>query len=379
MYLRFARDDFAQADGESPRWPFAPEEIEPWYGVVEKRLGISGAHDNVPWLPDSEIANILVPTKAETSLMQAVKTRWPGARPVLGRYAPPANTLEGAACTGRLALRPGAIVRAIEGKRGRVTGVRWHDQLSGSERSAHAPIVFLCASGLESTRILMLSEDANGRPIGAGSNALGHYLMDHLMVGAEGIASALPGTQPGDIEEGRSVYLARFDARESDAPKPGRGFGVQVCQQSLGRDRSLFFAASFGEMRPRIENKVSLNRKRVDRWGIPVLHIDCTHEQRELQRAMDQTAALRSLAHILGVSLTRIDETPKPPGSAVHECGTARMGSDPATSVLDPNNQCWDAAGLYVTDSASFSSQGSQNPTLTIMSLTARACAHAVR
>src|SRR6516165_8634375 len=124
MYLRFARDDFAQADGESRRWPFAPEEIEPWYGVVEKRLGISGAHDNVPWLPNSEIANILVPTKAETALIQAVQTRWPGVRPVLGRYAPPANTLDGAAYTGRLALRPGPIVRAIEVRRGRVTGVR---------------------------------------------------------------------------------------------------------------------------------------------------------------------------------------------------------------------------------------------------------------
>jgi choline dehydrogenase-like flavoprotein len=154
---------------------------------------------------------------------------------------------------------------------------------------------------------------------------------------------------------------------------------VQIYRSSFGQDRSLFFAVSFAEMRPRIENKIALNRKRVDRWGIPVLHIDCAHREEELQCATDQTAALRSLADVAGVSLTRIDETPAPPGSAVHECGTARMGLDPASSVLDPHNQCWDAAGLYVTDSASFPSQGSQNPTLTIMALTARACAHAVR
>jgi choline dehydrogenase-like flavoprotein len=263
MYLRFGRDDFAPTDGESPPWPFAREEIEPWYRDVEKRLSISGALDNLPWLPDCEIANNLVPTQAESAFMNAVKIRWPGAHPVLGRYAPPADTLDGAACTGRLGLRRGAIVRAIEVKRNRVIGVRWHDQISGSECSVHVPIVFLCASALESTRILMLSEDCNGRSIGAESNALGHYLMDHVMLKAEGIGAALPGTQPTRIEDGRCVYLPRFDARESDSPNPGRGFGVQVYRGSLGQDRSFFFAVSFAEMRPRMENRVSLNRRRV--------------------------------------------------------------------------------------------------------------------
>jgi choline dehydrogenase-like flavoprotein len=109
-----------------------------------------------------------------------------------------------------------------------------------------------------------------------------------------------------------------------------------------------------------------------------VLRIECAHGEAELDRAHEQVAALRALAAVAGVRVTWIDEVPAPPGASIHECGTARMGSDPANSVLDPHNQCWDAQGLYVTDGACFPSQGSQNPTLTILALTARACDHAV-
>jgi choline dehydrogenase-like flavoprotein len=154
---------------------------------------------------------------------------------------------------------------------------------------------------------------------------------------------------------------------------------VQVYRSNTGGDRSFFTAVAFSEMAARRENRVVLHPRRVDRWGIPILHIDCAFGDEERRYASDQAAALRLLADVAGVSLSRLDATPPPPGSALHECGTARMGHDPATSVLDQHNECWDAAGLYVTDSASFPSQGSQNPTLTVMALTARACAHALR
>ncbi|WP_369127023.1 GMC family oxidoreductase [Bradyrhizobium yuanmingense] len=131
-------------------------------------------------------------------------------------------------------------------------------------------------------------------------------------------------------------------------------------------------------MLPRAENRVTLHPTRRDIWGIPVLHIDCRYSEADLARARDQAAAIREIAATAGVTLSRVNERPAPPGSAIHECGTARMGVDPATSVLDPNNQCWDAQGLYVTDGACFPSQGTQNPTLTILALTARACHHAV-
>ena len=380
LYFRMGHDDLVPSDGKSPVWPIAPKELDPWYSDVEERLGIAGGRDGLPWLPDSDIAHPLTPTAAEAAFMDQVTTRWPGVHPILGRYAPPADTLAGAARTGRLTLRQGAIVQEVEVNNGRVTGIRWFDQASGSNRKVQAGLVFLCASALESTRILMLSQDsANGRAIGSQSNALGRYLMDHVIIRVEGNGPALPGDKTIKLGDGRCVYLPRFDARDESAPRPGRGFGVQVYQVDMGQGRSYFGATAFSEMLPRHENHIALNRQKLDRWGIPTLHIDCAYGEQELMRAADQIAALRALSATAEISLDRIDERACPPGFAIHECGTARMGSDPTSSVLDPHNQCWDAAGLYVTDSSSFPSQGSQNPTLTVMALTARACAHALR
>ena len=224
--------------------------------------------------------------------------------------------------------------------------------------------------------MLLLSRSARSPDgLGAASGALGRYLMDHVLVKASGLGPPL--SQGAYLTQGRCLYLPRFDARELPAPRPGRGFGVQWHQSPAGGERSYFGA--FGEMLPRSENRVTLDPVRRDAWGIPVLRIDCAHGDRELLRAREQVAALRELAELAGVTLTRIDEAPWPPGLAIHECGTARMGSDPANSVLDPHNQCWEAKGLYVTDGACFPSQGSQNPTLTILALTARACDHALR
>jgi len=202
--------------------------------------------------------------------------------------------------------------------------------------------------------------------------------MDHVYVGAQGYAPAPPLLPADSLEEGRCLYLPRFDARELPVPPPGRGFGIQVYHASVGEGWFSFSAASFGEMLPRVENRVTLDPDCRDAWGIPALHIACAYGDAELICAREQTAALRALAEVAGATLTSIDEVP-PPGSSVHESGTARMGSDPAGSVLDPHCQCWEAQGLYVTDGACFPSQSTQNPTLTILALTARACDHALR
>jgi choline dehydrogenase-like flavoprotein len=154
---------------------------------------------------------------------------------------------------------------------------------------------------------------------------------------------------------------------------------VQIYQFQAPAQHSYFIAVAFAEMLPRATNRVTIDPSRRDAWGIPVLHIDCQYGPEELAQAAEQTASMRELAKVAGVDIATLDNTPPPPGSANHECGTARMGSYPADSVLDPNNQCWDARGLYVTDSSCFPSQGSQNPTLTILALTARACAHALK
>ncbi len=380
QYFRLGMDDFCPQDGKSPAWPISEEDISPWYADIEKRLGLSGTLDHLPWLPDGEIVNVIEPTPVEAALMKKVESRWPGFQSVLGRFAPPADTLVGAAKTKRLTVRQGAVVREVVVKHRKVSGVKWFDQQSKSECEARAPLVFLCASALESTRILMLSKDAeNGRQLAAGSNALGHYLMDHIMMKAEGSGPELPSETPVKIEDGRCVYLPRFDARNDGRPKPRRGFGVQVYQADTALSRSYFLAVSFSEMLPRHSNTVHINPAKTDHWGIPTLHINCSFDETDLEQARQQTEALRELAETMNVSLDRIDVKLPIPGSAIHECGTARMGHDPRSSVLDRYNQCWDASGLYVTDSSSFPSQGSQNPTLTVMALTARACDHALR
>jgi choline dehydrogenase-like flavoprotein len=379
QYYRLGSDDLSPPDGLSPPWPLMPAELHHWYAVVERRIGLAGMRDGIPWLPDSELSSEIQPSPAEAQLQRAITLRWPSVRPVLGRYAAPFDALEAAARTGRLLIRTGAIAREIEvDTSGRVNGVIWIDQESGIEQRARATLVFLCASTLESTRILLLSR-SNRSPngIGAGSGVLGRYLMDHVLVSALG--KGPPLLQQHFPERGRCLYLPRFDARELLGPPPGRGFGVQLDQAPASGGRSYFVATSFAEMLPRLENRVMLDPSRRDAWGIPVLHIDCAHGDVELVRAREQTAAVRALVQAADATLTSIDEVPKPPGTAIHECGTARMGNDPATSVLDPHNQCWEAQGLYVTDGACFPSQGSQNPTLTILALTARACDHALK
>jgi choline dehydrogenase-like flavoprotein len=375
---RFGPTDFAPSDGLSPAWPLKMGELDRWYAAVERRLKLAGRRDGLTWLPDNELSTVLDSTPAEVALERQILARWPGARPVLGRFAPPLNTLEAAAQTGRLLVRTGAIAREIEvDGRGHVRGVVWIDQQSGGEERAHAPIVFLCASALESTRLLLLSRPAQSPSgLGARSGVLGRYLMDHVRLKASGTGPLLP---PGPApEDGRCIYLPRFDSRNLSQPNPGRGFGVQIYQGAIRGRRSHFEAVSFAEMLPRPENQVRLDSARRDAWGIPVLHIECTHSAAELSRACDQALALQELAEVAGVRLSRIDQIPSPPGGANHECGTARMGLDPDNSVLNPNNECWDARGLYVTDAACFPSQGTQNPMLTIFALTARACDHAV-
>lgn len=379
QYYRLGPDDFIPLDGLSAPWPLQPNELDPWYVLVERRLGLSGMSDGVSWLPDSELASCLTPTPTEKALSDKIIKRWPGgARPILGRYAPPLDCLEAAARTGRLQCRRGAIVREVNvDSSGSVCGVAWVDHQTGRHQQSFAPLVFLCASALETTRLLMLSRSPRRLDgLGAASGALGRYLMDHIYVGAEGFGNAQL-LEPAQ-ESGRCLYLPRFDGRGSASAQPGRGYGVQFFQFPVGGSRSYFIAASFGEMLPRRQNRVMLDPDRRDVWGIPVLRIDCSYTEAELNRARDQTRALRELAELAEVDLTEIDEVPRAPGSAFHECGTARMGTDPASSVLDANNECWDARGLYVTDGACFPSQGYQNPTLTILALTARACHHAI-
>ena len=380
QYYRFSEHEFAPRDGLSPAWPFAPNELAPWYDRAEAILGLSGSTENIADVPDSLIANDLKPTEAEAEVAGKIQARWPDAPVIAGRYATPPNHIEAAAATGNLFARRGAVVREVlTADTGEATGVAWHDRASGERLEAHAPIVFCCASPMESARILMLSQSAlSPEGIGARSGMLGRNLMDHVLVKVEGIGPRLPGT-PYAPPDGRCSFLPRFD-RAIDPGKWGeRGFGIQLYRTPGDGDRSWFTAVAFGEMLPDPKNHVRLHPTRKDAWGIPSLVIDARLSARDNAMAGAMGEALNSLAGLCEAKLTLTPDGPAVPGTSAHECGTARMAARPEDGVLDAFNQCWDVPGLYVTDASSFPSQGFQNPTLTVMALTARACDHAIK
>ena len=252
---------------------------------------------------------------------------------------------------------------------------------NAGKKHTRAPLIFLCASALESTRALRhLSRSPRSTAgLGAASGCIGARPHGSRQNPSGRRGAAIGARRPAGGGALPLPSAVRFCGDFRGEPRTGRGFGVQLYQKPAGPGHSHFSANSYAEMPPRDNNRVTLDPQRRDAWGVPVLRIECAHGETELVRAQEQVAALRALAEVADVRLTRIDEVPAPPGASIHECGTARMGSDPASSVLDPHNQCWDAQGLYVTDGACFPSQGSQNPTLTILALTARACDHAVR
>ena len=378
QYLRHGPRDFQPVDGLTPAWPLFPEELDPWYDLVEARLGLSGAQEHSEWVPDSQLAHIRVPAPAEAALIAKIQAKYPLYNPIIGRFAPPMENLADAAATGNMLCRQGAIVRHVDTDQSkRVTGVTFHDCRANQLVTARAPLVFLCASTLETTRILLTSKsDDNPNGIGNSSDMLGRNLMDHVSIRIEGTGPDLGPPSAAPVANS-NVYMPRFESRSTGVPGQERGFGVRA-YVSPGLGASYFVAVSDAEMLPNPNNRATLSGK-VDAFGLPTLRIECHHGPEELAIAEQQTAALYDLVNLAGVKLREPIDKPSMPGSAIHECGTARMGSDPASSVLDPFNECWDTKGLFVTDGSAFPAEGLVNPTLTILALTARACDYAVR
>lgn len=369
IYVRFGVEDFATGDSERSAWPFPLRELDPWYTAVERRLGMEAMG-----VKDTGAASAPI-NKLGTDILRRLQDSWPELDIALCKPVAPPDCVTAAARTGRLALRQGAIARSIEVENGRTTGVTWFDTATGRECHATAATVFLCASPLESTRVLLLSRDkVTGTPIGARSNALGHFLMDHVVLRTEafgpwpkGVSAARGGEPPG-------LLVQRFRGEGTQHSR----FGVQIYAAKTALGRLGLYLSAFHEMLPRSTNRVTIDPARFDRWGIPVLRIACNHGPSEISGAAEMRKALEKIASALNAKTWRTTAPHTAKGLALHECGTARMGDDPSNSVLDPHNECWDARGLFVTDASSFPSQGTANPTLTVLALTARACAHAL-
>jgi choline dehydrogenase-like flavoprotein len=311
------------------------------------------------------------------------------------------STLPAAAATGRLTLRPHSIVHSLisDENTGKAKGVRVIDAETRATTEYFARIVFLNASALNTTAI-MLSSSSNRHPNGFAnsSGVLGHYLMDHhAVVGA----TAIHDGYADKYYSGRrstSVYIPRFRNVSTPFPKFGRGFAYEVYTGRQGwEDRSAgtaigaalkdsltrpgpwwVYMEGYGECLPRPENRVSLNRDKKDQWGLPTLDIDMAFGQNELVMREDMQASAVEMLQAAGFQSVTGFNNPPHPGEVIHEMGTARMGRDPKTSVLNAFNQCHDAPNVFVTDGACMASTACQNPSLTYMALTARACAYAV-
>jgi len=281
----------------------------------------------------------------------------------------------------------------------RATGVRVTDAVSNQTTDYQAKVIFLCASALNSTWLLMRSAtDVWPGGLGSSSGELGHNLMDHhFRCGAEG---TLEGLDDKYYNGRRPVgfYIPRYRNLFGDKRPYLRGFGYQGSASRAGWSRAVrelgvggafkdamaqpgdwsIGATAFGEMLPNHANMVSLDATKKDKWGLPVLKIDCATGENEAAMRKDMMADMAELLEAAGVKRVSTYDNEYFPGMGIHEMGTARMGRDPKTSVVNAQNQVWDAPNVFVTDGACMTSANCVNPSLTYMALTARAADFAV-
>jgi choline dehydrogenase-like flavoprotein len=411
-------------------WPIRYADLAPWYDYVEEFAGISGQPEGLPQLPDSKFLPPMEMTCVEVDFRAALAKYYGDRICTIGRCAILTQTHKGrAAChycgecqrgcitqsyfsslnstlpaalkTGRLTIRPYSVVHSLnfDAQSRRISSVRVIDAQTKVTMEFKGRLVFLCASTLESTRILLNSstpEFPNG--LANSSGELGHNLMDHHMgAGASGIMPGHENKVPfGNRPNG--IYIPRFRNVSTKQKEFLRGYGYQggadrddwtrgLTAPGFGADfkNSLrkpgpwrMGMGGFGECLPAHSNFVEIDKEKVDAWGIPTLKISC--EWGENERAMSRDIALQA-AEMLAAAGAReisVSQSITPPGRGIHEMGTARMGRDPKTSVLNANNQAHDFHNLFVSDGACMTSSSCVNPSLTYMALTARACDYAV-
>ena len=410
-------------DGIAVDWPIRYADIAPWYDRVERFIGVSGQAEGLPHLPDGQFLPPMALNCVEQHVRQRIADTFGRARVLtIGRvanlteahngrapchYCGPCQrgcitrsyfssinaTLPAAQATGRLTLRPFSIVTGLIATGNRVTGVHVIDAQTRARRVYSARVIFLCASALESARILLNSG------IGNSSGQVGRNVMDHIKWG--GASGVFDGwTDRRTIgERPNGIYVPRFRNVTSRYPDFIRGYGFQGGAGRAGWHAALHAPgigpalkarltalgpwsmsfAGFGEMLPREENRATLHPTLVDAWGIPSLHIECRWSDNELAIHRDMNVTAAELLDAAGAKhIEPSTSGPSTPGGTNHEMGTARMGRDPKTSVLNGWNQSWDVPNLFVTDGAAMTSSGCQNPSLTYMALTARACHYAV-
>jgi choline dehydrogenase-like flavoprotein len=430
--FRFSPEDF-EANGRENvggDWPIRYDDIAPWYDYVENYIGVSGSRENLPQLPDSAFQPPMQMNVAEKWVKERLEAAMPGRKlinsrmsnmtedkPENGRtkcqyrnqcgrgcsfgayFSTQAVTLPAARATGRLTLRSDAVVSNLEYDPAtkRVTGVRVVDTNTKQAEIIPARMVFLCASAMASTQILM-----NSRPEGSGtsyfdtSGTLGRYVMDHIF--RVGIGGEIPGMTEY-IEYGRrpgGVYIPRFRNLTGEegigfkrgygyqgsawrAPADPQGFGASMKHGMRQYGPWRLSMGAFGECLPYEDNRVSLHPDKVDRYGIPLMRFDVTFRDNEIKMMDDARAEGEKMLRAAGLLNVWSNRGEHVPGDAIHEMGGARMGADPRQSVLNKWSQAHEAPNLFVTDGSQMPSISCVNPSLTFMAFTARATDNAVK
>jgi choline dehydrogenase-like flavoprotein len=419
-------------EGIAIDWPIRYDELAPWYSYAEKFAGIQGSKEGLDVLPDGEFMPAMDMNVVEKDVAAKLKTHFNGKRHMfIGRSAnitEPHNdrtncqyrdrcwrgcpfgayfstqsaTLPAARKTGNLTLENNKIVTKLSYDKNtkKATGVEVLDAETNKTYTYNAKIIFLCASTFNSTWILMNSAtDIWPDGLGSSSGELGHNVMDHhFRVGAsakvEGFEDKyLYGRRPSGI------YIPRFRNIYDDKRDYVRGFGYQgaasrgrggaeIAEMTIGAELKDALSepgswnmgiTAFGEMLPDHSNKMSLNKTVKDKWGLPVIDFDVEIKENEKKMRIDMMKDAEEMLTAAGLKNIRTYDAGYAVGMGIHEMGTARMGRDAKTSVLNGNNQVWDAKNVFVTDGACMTSASCVNPSLTYMALTARAADFAVK
>jgi len=422
-------------DGIAVDWPIRYKDLAPWYNYVEEFIGVSGENVGLPQFPDGNYLKAMemncVEDVLKTSMSENYEDRiltmgrtahiTEGTKPGLGRsncqyrnrcmrgcpfgayFSSNSSTLPTAEATGNMTLRPNSVVHEViyDADAKRATGVRVIDAETKEVHEFNAKVIFLCASAIPTTSILMQSKsDRFPNGMGNDSGELGHNIMDHhLGVGASGRFDGFDdkyytGRRPN------GVYIPRFRNIGGDTNRKDftRGYGYQggasrgnwsdsIAEMAYGAafkeavttpgDWRLGLGG-FGEILPYHDNKMTLDYEKLDQWGLPTVTFDATIKENELNMRKDMQQQAVEMLENAGFKDVRGYDGDYAIGLGIHEMGSARMGRDRKTSVLNANNQLHDVPNVYVTDGAAMTSAGNVNPSLTYMALTARAADHAV-
>jgi len=425
--LRLSDYEFkaASQDGLGEDWPISHQDLAPYYERLERFFAVKGARDGLPQLPDGSYAEPAPLTPAELYLKDVVETGWSDRALIVSRgfglHRPTpehpwprssslGSSLKAALQTGKVTIQPDAVVShaTFDPATRQARGVEYVHRVNHTTHEVKARLVVLCASTIESVRILLHSTEKyqTGGLVNE-SGLLGRYLIDHISTMRFFVLPEF--AQPSnifDLSGCDSFFVPRFTNLEGVQESFLRGYGLWGGVQRVGippvlsqmGDRAIGFLVGHGEVLPYYDNRVRLDSSVVDAWGIPVPHIDMEwsdNEHRMRAHMLEQIETLVDKAGGQCLDLPNLFRAPliagplrwvegksmtaTPPGFYVHELGGARMGTSPQNSVLNPYNQCWESPNLLVVDGSCWPSAGWQNPTLTEMAITVRACEHATR